>query len=366
MTLFTADYGGNRFHVFDADRDAFHPKLRLGEFVNLDVPNLGEGDTLVVECAHLREWHKKTMAQPLKFDELTQFKKNCEENGVEVKLFPQNSSPKARKLAGYESEKDNAKFKRLYGISTDEADTRSMAAFLLNDENAFNSLKEFFPTKMEEFQEESNSIFEYIQEANDDINPAKSQGYGFSSKEEFRDFEDEVSKWIKDNLDKIVDRFDNDPEVMNLLGIIRLKPTKKNPEGKLKVGTPVRMYTLTTTILRPDGTLRLRKDNKLPAYWQYVKAHLLGCKPYHSSQGVIASNYKHWIRVAVSEYKHPNKLIDDNDPNKLGPRKSDIQVGMSYEEFAKLKVARTKVDKLTQKVWGVLREMIVPTRQHSR
>ena len=153
---------------------------------------------------------------------------------------------------------------------------------------------------------------------------------------------------------------------MNLLGIIRLKPTKKNPEGKLKVGTPVRIYTLTTTILRPDGTLRLRKDNKLPAYWQYVKAHLLGCKPYHSSQGVIASNYKHWIRVAVSEYKHPNKLIDDNDPNKLGPRKSDIQVGMSYEEFFKLKAARTKVDKLTQKVWGVLREMIVPTRQHSR
>lgn len=244
MTLFTADYGGNRFHVFDSDRDVFHEKLRLGDFINLGVPNLGEGDTLVVECAHLREWHKNTMAQPLTYDELALFKKNCEESGVEVKLFPQNSSPKARKLAGYESEKDNAKFKRLYGISTDEADTRSMALFLLNDDNAFDSLKEFFPTRMEDFQHKNDPIFEYIQEANEDINPAKTQGYGFSTKEEFKEYEDEVSKWIAANLDEIVERFDNDPKVMNLLGLKRLKPTKKNPEGKLKVETPSRIYTL--------------------------------------------------------------------------------------------------------------------------
>ena len=357
MTLFTADYGGNRFHVFDSDRDVFHEKLRLGDFINLGVPNLGEGDTLVVECAHLREWHKNTMAQPLTYDELALFKKNCEEYGVEVKLFPQNSSPKARKLAGYESEKDNAKFKRLYGISTDEADTRSMASFLLNDDNAFDSLKEFFPTKMVEFQEQSDPIFEYIQEANEDINPAKTQGYGFSTKEEFKEYEDEVSKWIAANLDEIVERFDNDPKVMNLLGLKRLKPTKKNPEGKLKVETPSRIYTLTTTILRPDGNLRYRKDNgKLP-FWKYVKAHLLGCKPYHSQQGVISSNYKHWIRPNVSEYQHPDKIS-----GKISKNSSDIRVGMSYEENRKLNRARTKVDKLTQKVWYVLREMIVATR----
>ena len=354
MTLFTADYGGNRFHVFDSDRDVFHEKLRLGNFINLDVPNLGEGDTLVVECAHLREWHKNTMAQPLKYDELTQFKKNCDEKGVTVKLFPQNSSPKARKLHGYEVEKDNAKFKRLYGISTDEADTRSMANLLLNDENVLDSLKEFFPTRMEDFQDKSDPIFKLIQEANEDINPAKSQGYGFSTKEEFKEFEDEVSKWIVANLDKIIERFDNDPDVMNLLGIIRLKPTKKNPDGKLKVKTPSRIYTLTTTILRPDGSLRKRHDNGLPPYWQYVKAHLLGCKPFHSQQGVISSNYKHWIRPNVSEYNHPDKISGNISKNS-----SDIRIDMGFEELANLKKARTKVDKLTQKVWYVLREMIV-------
>ena len=224
-----------------------------------------------------------------------------------------------------------------------------------SSKEAFAALKEFFPTKMEEFQEQSDPIFEYIQEANEDINPAKSQGYGFSTKEEFEEYEDEVSKWIIANLDKIVDRFDNDPEVMNLLGLKRLKPTKKDPEGRLKVETPSRIYTFVATILRRDGTLRRRKDNGLPAYWQYVKAHLLGCKPFHSSQGVIASNYKHWIRPNVSEYKHPDKIT-----GAISKNSGDIRVGMSYEELAKLKVARTKVDKLTQKVWGVLRGMIVP------
>ena len=107
--------------------------------------------------------------------------------------------------------------------------------------------------------------------------------------------------------------------------------------------------------LRHDGTLRYRKDNgKLP-FWKYVKANLLGCKPYHSQQGVISSNYKHWIRPNVSTYQHPDKIS-----GKISKNSSDIRVGMSYEENRKLNRARTEVDKLTQKVWYVLREMIVP------
>ena len=116
---------------------------------------------------------------------------------------------------------------------------------------------------------------------------------------------------------------------------------------------------MVTTILRPDGSLRLRKDYGLPPYWQYVKANLLGCKPYHMNQGVIASNYKHWMRRAISEYMHPDKKRDKNDPNKISANCSDFRAGMSYEEYFALKEARTKVDKMTQKIWGVLRKMIV-------
>ena len=73
-------------------------------------------------------------------------------------------------------------------------------------------------------------------------------------------------------------------------------------------------------------------------------------RPYHMNQGVIASNYKHWMRRAVSEYAFPDKK---------SALTSDFQVGMPYEEYFKLKEARTKVDKMTQKIWYVLRKMIV-------
>ena len=80
-------------------------------------------------------------------------------------------------------------------MSGDEADTRSIAQFLLNDPNAFGSLKTFIPTKMKEFQENNQDVFDYVQQANDDINPAKSSGYGLDPNIDY--YEDDVSKWIK-------------------------------------------------------------------------------------------------------------------------------------------------------------------------
>ena len=52
---------------------------------------------------------------------------------------------------------------------------RSIAQFLLNDQSG--SLKTFIPTKMKVFQG-IISVFDYVQQVNDDINPAKSSGYG--------------------------------------------------------------------------------------------------------------------------------------------------------------------------------------------
>ena len=112
----------------------------------------------------------------------------------------------------------------------------------------------------------------------------------------------------------------------------------------------MRIYTLVHSILRPNGDLRLRSDVGKVPNWKFIKAHYLGCKPYHMNQGVAASNYKHWMRRTVSEYAYPGKNSSHT---------TDFQVGMSYEEYAKLKQARTKVDKMTQKIWYALRKMIV-------
>ena len=348
MNLFAADIGEGKLHIYDSGNNTFHGKLPKDDLIALNIPKLKSGDTLVVECAHLREAHARTMAQAYSYDELIELKKNADRMGVVIKLFPQKSTPKARKLAGVEAD-----------AKTDEVDTKAIASFLLKDHNAYSSLKTFIPTKMKDFQEKSQNIVDYIQEANDDINPAKSSGYGLDPKIDY--YEDEVSKWIKkytvDGVSTvfgytstIVDYLEKEypKDYEELTVALGLSVDKKT--GKLKIENENRIYTLTTTILRPDGSLRLRKDNGLPAYWQYVKAHLLGCKPYHMNQGVIASNYKHWMRRAVSEYAFPDKK---------SAHTSDFQVGMSYDEYFKLKEARTKVDKMTQKIWYVLRKMII-------
>ena len=329
MNLFTADVGQGKVHIYDSGNDQFYGKLPQESLINLNVPGLKTGDTLVVECAHLREAHRFTLAQPFDYDQLEELKRIADEKGVTILLFPQKSTPKARKLAGIEAD-----------AKTDEVDTKAIAQFLLKDQSAFYSLKEFFPKKLDFFKDEISNTVEYIKECNADINPAKSSEYGFGK----IDYDDEVSKWIKKYTLRLVEYLDGDSELINAIGL------GFDKKGSVKVLVPNRIYTLVHSIIRPNGELRFRPDVGKVPNWKYIKAHYLGCKPYHMNQGVAASNYKHWMRRAVSEYAYPGKK---------SANATDFQVGMSYEELAKLKKARTKVDKVTQKIWYALRKMIV-------
>ena len=328
--LFTVDVGQGKVHVYDRNRDKFHPKLDDERLINLDIPGLEDGDTLVVECAHLRESHRYTLAQPFSYEQLTTLQENAKERGVSIRLFPQKSTPKARTLDSVKAED-----------KTDEADTKAISKFLTEDSNAFDALKVFVPTKLEEYHEKNAKVFSYIQECNKDINTAKTAGYGFDKK---IPYDDAVSRWIKKFALKLTEYLNGDIELIEAIGL------KFDKKGNLKIAVPNRIYTLVHSILRPNGELRVRPDLGLVPNWKYIKAHYLGCKPYHMKQGVAASNYKHWMRRAVSEYAYPDKS---------SANATDFQVGMSYEELALLKEARTKVDKMTQTIWYAIRKMIV-------
>ena len=89
--LFTADVGQGKVHIYDSGNDEFHPKLPEQNLIDLDIPKLESGDTLIVECAHLRESHRFTMAQPFDWEQLNNLKQNAEERGVTILLFPQKS-----------------------------------------------------------------------------------------------------------------------------------------------------------------------------------------------------------------------------------------------------------------------------------
>lgn len=345
MSLFIADVGKGKLHVYDSGKDIFHGNLPKDDLINMRIPGIQSGDTVVIEKTHMHEAHDNTLAQAYSFDKLEELKKIADNIGVKIKLCPQQSTPKARKLYGVEE-----------SGKTDEIDTRAIANFLLEDTNAFRTLTPFSPIKMVDFQEKNQHIFDYIKEANKDINPAKSSESGYGLDPKCDHYNDGVSNWIKKHTvdggsslygytPTIADYLDYDEELLYASGLFLDKKT-----NNLKIIKPMWIYTLTTTILRPNGSLRLRKDNGLPPYWKYVKANLLGCKPNHMKQGVIASNYKKYMRVTISEYAFPDKK---------STKSSDFQVGMSYEEYFKLKKARSKVDKTTQRIWCALRKMIV-------
>lgn len=329
MNIFISDIGQGKLHVYDSKNDIFYGKLPQEYLIELNIPNIKKGDILVVEDAHLRESHKNTLAQPYSFEQLEKFVLNSKIKQIKILVFPQKSTPKARKLAGYESDS-----------KTDETDTKSIAKFLKNDKEAFRTLKKFKPVRLFDYQEQNKHIFNYIQQSNQDINPAKSSEYGFGNIE----YEDEISKWIKKYKIRICEYLDNNKELMEAIGL------SFDKKGKLKtIKNPNRIYTIVSSILRPNGELRLREfppghkyyGKQLFPEWKFVKSEYFGCKPFHMRQGVPSSNYKHWMRKAVSQYK------------------SKFDVGLSYDEYFKLKKERNRVDKITQKIWYSLRKMIV-------
>jgi hypothetical protein len=338
MNIFVADIGKGNAHFYDSGADKFYGNMNDVDLINIKIPGIKNGDCVVVEDAHLRESHENTCAQPFSYEQLEQFEKNAAHHGITILVFPQKSTPKTRKLAGVVAK-------------SDEADTRAIASFLIKDEEAFRCLKEFTPTRLMDYQEKNQHIFEYIQQVNEDINPARSSKYG----EEYY-YEDEITKWIKKyavkggmtvygHVPSICEYLNYDKELLEPIGI------KFGKKGQLLKNTTFnRLYTIVNSILRPNGELRLRSDIQKPPYWKFVKAHYFGLKPFHMKQGVAASNYKHHMRPSVSEYS--NKA-------KKSPTSSDFMIGMSYDEYFALKEARTKVDKMTQQIWYGLRKMIV-------
>ena len=351
MNLFTTDVGKKKLHAYDSGNDIFYSKKPQEDLIKLNIPGLSKGDILIIEDAHARESHKLTTAQPFNYEKLVELKENAIKKGIKIFLFPQDSTPKARKLSGFGNDD-----------KSDEIDCKSIANFLAQDKNAFLSLKEFNPKRLNDFHIKKDHEFTFIKESNDILNEARGLEYNLGADP---DPEDQIANFIKKysiigGLDvfgeftpSIYTYLNGDEDLLSFIGL----KLKKN---EIKIDNAMRIYTLVASILNSDGSLRLRTDVNKPPFFHFIFATYFGCKPLHKNQGVAASNYKfHW-RIAESEYRNPLKFeLDEYGDPLLKKRSNDIQVGMDIEEYEKFKIERSKVDKKLRKVWNIFRRMIV-------
>ena len=361
MNLFTADVGGGRLHVYDSEKDVTYLKLDEIDLINLNIPNLKNGATLVIEDAHLRERVKDgySLAHVFHIDQLRTLYENAKRKGITILLFPHKKSPVVRKLSGFDPEyrKSNHVFMKEYGISTDEADILSLANFLKNDPEAFKRLKKFKPITQEEYQKQNKHKFDFVKECNQDLNIARTQGYGFDN---YYNYEDAVTRFINNQKYQLADRLSGDgifdlnsdnkftgEELMTAVGLNYSK-TKSGKLNALK--SESRLYTLIASILRPNGELRKRgfppghkyENKKMNVTWKWSKENYFGCKAFHERGGVASSNYKQHMRPGISEFEGKS-----------------LSIKAKNDEIKRFKIERSKADKKTQSIWYVLRKMIV-------
>jgi hypothetical protein len=334
MNIFILDCGQCGSHAFNTTSDEYH-KIEHSEVINLNIPKIKSGDLIVVEDAHMRSQEKNSLAQPFTFDQLKEIEKNAYEKNIEIRLFPQKSTPTARKLASLEHSELLEK--------TDENDVKAIAYFLKNSPESFSTLKKFSPITLDEYVEKSQYIFDARNELNQDINLARNQVYGLKD----NGYSDAVSLWIKKYSLTLASRL-NDRDICNFAGLELNKNSsglkdnvKKYKSDKLKF-----LYNVVNTILTPQGKLRVRPDNNLPPYWKYAKKVYFAMTPYHMRGGVTASNYKYHKRKASSPCKHSMSLESKNAIKTI-------------DDYKEIKKARTDSDKKLRKIWREVRKMIV-------
>lgn len=312
--------GGTFFYDVEGDNAS---QLPNEDVINLNLPGIKSGDTIVIEDAHVRTREKLSTAQPFTFEQLSTFKRNADINGISIKLFPQMSTPKARDFAG--------------GVEkTDINDVQAIACYLQARPSIIQTLKNFEPVTLEQYRSNNNGNWVDKDALSDDINTARNFGYGDPKQ---GDYSDAITSWIDANISTIFNKLTTEQrEMVSMVVKFKGKDNERIDYNR------TRLYTLVSTLIRADGGLRLRSDiGKLP-YWKYVKEFYFGMTPYHMKGGVAASNVKyHWRRHAsgFAKTKRCNVIADGK-----------------YQEFTD---ARGQFDKDLRALWNLFRGLVLET-----
>lgn len=285
--LFVLDCGKNESTIYDGENCK-----RLSHSEVLNLPNiLQKGVTLVSEAAHLSVPRTmKSLAQPFTGSELQTLYQRCREKGIELKFFPQKSTPRAQKYSNLEK--------------SDETDPVAI----------YNLLQDF----------EQISLMKPRKSF--DVDPVRQEGWdmksymnsllNFARRYEYKHELDQNSQWIRDNTEEICARLSNEAKSCFGLGDdsrYKRKSSKLGVEaGDMNFNNVSlsQIYAVLSTLQGKivengemvsiiDEVIK-RNSTKNLAGWAFAKKHLLCMSPNHMRGGVARSNLyyhgaKNWI-----------------------------------------------------------------------
>ena len=329
----TCDIGKKETYVFVPETKNHHI-ISNDEFIQLNVPELN-GHDIVIEDAHIRAQEENSLAQSWTIDQLKQLRSCADLMGIEILCFPQKVTPKARKIASIGLREDLL-------VKSDPNDIESIAFYLQEFSEAYDTLKVFDPVEYKSFEKKVSHIYADRDVLTEDSNGARNQQYGIKT-----DYSDAVVEWIKKYLFRLAGELNSDTREWSGIELNKnnsgLKDgLKKYTSSKLKF-----IYGVINTILDPNtGEPRLRSDINKPPHWKYAKKVYFGLTPYHMHAGVTASNYKYHKRKAGSSCKKSMSLESKNAVKNL-------------DDVREIREAMKESDRHLRDLWRTARKMIV-------
>lgn len=280
--MYVIDCGFKQSTIYNSDKydeTGEHDEVKTISHEDvLSLPQeLPTGSTVVCEYAHLGCPRKeKSLAQVFTEGELLNLYEGFESNDITLKLFPQQSTPRA------------CNYSKLF-----KSDTNDPKAIykLLKD---FPQISLMIPPKNFEPSAKREESYEWVEDSNLELNKAR------AGIDKYKHEDDCNHQFLMEHYQEMYDKLSEDAR--STFGFELYKKGNKNKgikKGDIKLTELKRaqIFSVLVQFQGYDGNLRFREGTKDFAGWKFIKRYAIKMTPFHFKGGVARSNlYYHGMR----------------------------------------------------------------------
>lgn len=242
------------------------------------ITDLPKGTKVICEEAHLGTARKAlSKSQPFNAEQLLQFYDDCENKGIILRFFPQDSTFRALQHYRTKHNLSEEEFPK-----SDDNDPKAIYQLLIDKMEI--SLSRPKKTFAEDPVREEGYLFK--QDLNAHLN------YARASEPKAYCFEDDgCKKFIVENIEEISRQLSPQQQIAFGLGDeSRYKKTRKINLNKIKTS---QLYSIVATLIDYNGKLRIRQSTGALPGWKFIKKYVICMTPFHRRGGVCRSNLYH-------------------------------------------------------------------------